>query len=152
MSCIVPSYKIINQVVTELQEIHTSNNIDLINIVPYTIVKEATDHVNIIPFSCQVLGTKIVELAKQAFLNCYNGRHAESVEGYVENYKFEVTDKISYINLVKNIQFIIYQCDEFDSKEPELLKALIEVKQNLFKYIVEDLTEYKELAWGGNVQ
>jgi hypothetical protein len=65
------------------------------------------------------------------------------------DYRFEHTDAVSLVQVLKSLQCWLYQCNEGDVPETELYGLFdTDVQMYLMETIITKLPEYEEVAWG----
>lgn len=150
MSCILTGFDIIDEITKGIENFSLTFDTLKREVLPTSLRFEGYKDTRTEFFNKNYFGKKLVALNMKAYLNCYEGRHWGNLKKYNRKlYEFQDTQLVPLTNLYKDLCFYIYQCSEFEKgKEPELLTKLINFRDNLARYIIENSEEYKKQKWG----
>lgn len=150
MSCILTGFNMIDEITRGIEDFAITFNIFKKEVLPDALKFEGYDEPASQFFNKEFFAKKLVGLQMKAYLNCYEGRHWNNLKRYNRRlYEYQGGTLAPLENLYKDLNFYIYQCSEFSNiNKPELLKNLELFRDNLAKYIVENLETYKAQSWG----
>jgi hypothetical protein len=73
----------------------------------------------------------------------------EAAKHYQRDYRFEHTEPVSLVQVLKSLQCWLYQCNEGDVPETALYGLFdTDVQMSLMDKIITALPEYEEAEWG----
>ncbi len=124
-------------------------SIETLNIIAQELFDEFSEQEYIEDFILELLRMNV-----QAFEARYEGRHAENLDLYADEYfAFCAQDhlgkpEISAIQKIKSFSFYLYQCNESTEISNSELYLAVEAKyQELLANYVQQLPEWKAAAW-----
>jgi hypothetical protein len=140
MSAFIVADETINTIVNWLRR-----QIDELHIIPEKLRQLGID--TSIPGWAEILGQEMFQLNIQAVDARYG--EGEAVKFRKLNYRFEHTEAVPLLQVLKSLNCWLYQCCEGDVPETELYKFFdTDVRLYLMTKIITQLPEYEEAYWG----
>jgi hypothetical protein len=140
MSAFMVEDKTINYVVNWLRR-----NIDRFSLIPHKLKELGFDTGE--SGWAEQLGQAMFQLNIDAVEARYGG--GEAVKFRQLDYRFEHTEAVSLVQVLKSLQCWLYQCNEGDVPETGLYGLFdIDVRMYLMSTIIDRLPEYNEAEWG----
>jgi hypothetical protein len=140
MSAFMVEDKTINYVVNWLRR-----EIDRLSLIPRKLKEAGFD--TSVPGWAENLGQAMFLLNIKAVDARYG--NGEAAKFRKLNYRFEHTEAVSLVQVLKSLQCWLYQCSEGDVPETALYKLFDEdIRLFLMSKIITALPEYEEAEWG----
>jgi hypothetical protein len=140
MSAFLVEDKTINYVVNWLRR-----NIDQFSLIPHKL-KELGFDTSVAGWA-EKLGQAMFQLNIEAVNARYGSGQAEKFRQL--DYRFEHTEAVSLVQVLKSLQCWLYQCTEGDAPETELYGLFdSDIQMYLMNKIITALPEYEEADWG----
>jgi hypothetical protein len=140
MSAFMVEDRTINYVVNWLRR-----NIDQFSTIPHKL-KELGIETNVTGWA-EILGYEMFQLNVKAVDARYGNGEAPKFRKL--DYRFEHTEAVPLVQVLKSLQCWLYQCTEGDVPETELYGLFNnDVQRYLMNEIIDTLPEYKHAVWG----